>query len=223
MGSENLHHKRKKRSSASFERIVTERNTYETVLIVCEGEKTESYYLRALCDSLRLSTASIQIVGLGADPLSIVNSAVEKFNTTRDYDRVYCIFDKDQHANYQKAIDKVENLRNQAKNIMPIYSITSIPCFEYWILLHFVDTARPYNSTGKKTSGELLFNAVKLHIKDYHKGHKKIFEISKPYLQDAIVRAKKNYKQQKKVGTDNPSTNMFELIEYLFSLNVIPQ
>lgn len=218
MGSDDLHHKRTQRTRESFKRKTSRRDPYDFVLIVCEGKKTEPYYLKALCDDLKLNSANIKVVGLGADPLKIVNYALRTFNEVKDYDRVFCVFDKDQHTNYQDALNKLKAMRQKTKSSKPIYGITSVPCFEYWLLLHFTDTARPYNKTGNKSPGELLESEIKTHIKDYHKGYKEIYAATKHNLKIAIARSKNIYAQQEKNRTDNPSTNMHELIEYLINI-----
>jgi hypothetical protein len=46
MGSDNLFHKRKARQIESLRRKKARRASYETVLIVCEGEKTEPNYFK---------------------------------------------------------------------------------------------------------------------------------------------------------------------------------
>ena len=63
MGSDNLFHKRKERRAASLRRARAKRYPYDTVLIVCEGEKTEPYYFKELRDDLQLNTANIEITG----------------------------------------------------------------------------------------------------------------------------------------------------------------
>lgn len=215
MGSDNLHHKRKQRARDSYKRKISQRASYDIVLIVCEGKKTEPYYLREFCDSLKLNSANIKIIGVGVDPLKLVDNAEQQFNESKDYDRVFCVFDKDQHSTYQNALNKVRSLRTRSRNSIPIYSITSVPCFEYWLLLHFIDSARPFEKTGNKSSGEVLLNEIGNYIKNYYKGHKNIFEMTKANLEIAINRAKRICEQQANHGTDNPSTNMYELIEYL--------
>lgn len=218
MGSDNLHHKRKQRTQDSYKRKISQRSSYEVVLIVCEGKKTEPYYLMEFCDSLKLNSANIKIIGTGVDPLKLVEYAEQEFNASKDYDRVFCVFDKDQHSNYQNALNKVRLLRERSRNSIPIYSITSVPCFEYWLLLHFIDSTRPYHKTGSKSSGDLLLSEISNHIKNYYKGHVNIFEMTKEHLETAINRAKRICEQQASHGTDNPSTNMYELIEYLRSI-----
>lgn len=169
MGTEDLHHKRKQQTRDTLQRQISSREPYDVVLIICEGGKTEPNYLGSLCASLKLKTANIQIQGKGADPLTLVEYAIEA-SKKNDHDRIYCFFDKDQHAHYDAAIKKIHSLRENKKNAIPIYAITSVPSFEYWILLHFEDTRRPYEDSKQ------LLNELKKYIKDYQKDSEDIFE-----------------------------------------------
>lgn len=218
MGSEDLHYKRKQEAKRSHVRSKNRRAQYDVVLIVCEGEKTEPNYLEGLRAYLQLSTANIKLMGVGADPLSLVNYALKEFNKNKDYDRVYCVFDKDQHPRYQDALSKINSSRARKINSIPIHAITSVPCFEYWLLLHFVDSAKPYARAGNKSAGDQLCADIKVHIPQYSKGHQDIFNITKKNLQVAVDRAKKIDGQQEKNRTDNPTTKMYQLVEYLMSV-----
>jgi hypothetical protein len=216
VGTDNLHFKRKQRSLRSLERKKGRRKPYDVVLIVCEGSETEPNYLKGLREHLRLNPVNvvIQSCSSGSDPVSIVNFALKE-HERNDYDHIYCVFDKEQ-SNYQEALDQIK--ANRKKGI-PIHAIFSVPCFEYWLLLHFIDTTKPYHRKGKKTAGEQLKSELKKYIKGYHEAAKDIFEKTKPYLTEAITRAKRIDKLQKKNGTDNPSTKVYQLVEYLFSIN----
>lgn len=224
MGTDNLHHKRKARKSNSLKRKIEKRDPYDLVLIVCEGSKTEPNYFRSLCDEYQLNTANIEIMPCksGNDPLSIVGFSIEKFNGNKekDYDRVYCVFDKDQHPNYLEALNKIKENYSKKKKSIPIYAINSVPCFEYWLLLHFEETLRPYKQSqpGSKSAGTQLKSELKRYIKDYDVGYKNIFGETKSNLNIAITRAKKIDKQQQKNNTDNPSTKVYLLAEYLMGI-----
>jgi len=117
MGSENLHHKRKHKTSSSLKRKISERDPYDVVLIVCEGEKSEVNYLKAFHDELELNSANIEVSGLGSGPLKIVEYALKKFNETKEFNRIYCVFDKDQHPDYQDALTEIIMLRERTENI----------------------------------------------------------------------------------------------------------
>lgn len=218
MASDYLHRRNSQRKRRSLSRSQNIRASYDVVLIVCEGEKTEPNYLSALRDELQLSSANIKVLGIGADPLTIVNHAIEEFECYKDYDQVYCVFDKDQHATYQAALDKIAAYRNRKENQIPIHAITSVPCFEYWLLLHFIESTKPYEQVGKKSAGDQVRADVKNHIPGYDKGHKEIYSITKDKTALAIKRAKRIFVQQENNDTDNPTTNFYLLVEYLINL-----
>ncbi len=218
MTSHNLHDRNLKRKRHLFRRSRNPREPYDVVLIVCEGEKTEPNYIAGLCEELQLSTANIKVLGIGADPLTIVNYAIEEYDRYKDYDQVYCVFDKDEHSTYQAALDKILTCQNRKENKVPIHAITSVPCFEYWLLLHFVDSAKPYVRSGNKTAGDQLLNAIRVHISKYKKGHPDIYGIVKTNISIAITRAKRIANQQEKSQTDNPTTRFYQLIEYLLNI-----
>jgi len=99
--------KRKPRSASAFRRREALREPYDVVLIVCEGKKTEPEYLRGLQKTYRLSSANIKIVpgDRGNDPVSVVNFALEEHRQANGiFDRVYCVFDRNGHANYEEAL-----------------------------------------------------------------------------------------------------------------------
>lgn len=58
----------------------------------------------------RLSNADIRIVpsDYGTSPLNIVEYAIDLFNETRAFDRVYVVFDRDDHLSYHNALAKAE-------------------------------------------------------------------------------------------------------------------
>ena len=220
MGTDNLHHINKERKLNSLKREKNKRKSYDVALIVCEGEKTEPYYFEKLRDELKLSTANIKITpAKSSAPLNIVNYSLKKFNEeNKTYDKIYCVFDRDQHVHYKTALNMIETLRKK-KSPIPIYAITSVPCFEYWILLHFEDTTRPYKAAGKKSAGDQLISAVRRHLPKYCKGDKDIFESTYKNLNIAIKRAEKIDTLQQKNGTDNPSTQVYKLVKYLRNLD----
>ncbi len=138
MGSDNLFHERKARRERDLARKRARRASYDRVLIVCEGAKTEPNYLRKLIDFLELNTANVEVDGdIGSSPISVVEHSKERYNeekrTGEAFDRVFCVFDKDSHESYTRALDEVKQAK--PKNIFT--AITSVPCFEYWLLLHY--------------------------------------------------------------------------------------
>ncbi len=218
MGTDDLFHKRTAREAESLRRQAAKRAPYDVVLIVCEGAKTEPFYLKGLRGHLRLSNANIFIADkkTGTDPLSVVNFAIKEFNKDPCYDRVYCVFDKDKHTTYAAAVDKIRS--THLKKGATLHAITSIPCFEIWLLLHFTYTTRSFISAGDTSDCSQVETEPKKYITGYQKGSRKIFEVIKDKTDVAIMNAKQLEAFHQTSGTDNPSTKVYELVEYLQDL-----
>ena len=203
------------RKNSSLQRLRKKlREPYDVVLIVCEGSKTEPTYFKNLKNELRLSNANIRICGreCGSAPMSVVDYAIAEFNKSKDYNRVYCVFDKDRHETYETALEKVSRtkLRGGAK----LFAITSVPCFEYWLLLHFADMARPYGASASLSPCEELLRDLKAHISNYEKGND-VFGITYHLIEQAIRRAEIRERNCAVDRNDNPSTKVHHLITYL--------
>ena len=218
MGSDDLHKKIKAKTLKQKQRKIGTRKPYDRVLIVCEGAKTEPLYFKALREEYKLHTANIEVCNSpGSDAMTIIKHAKARYKEAKregnSFDRVYCVFDKDQHATYQSAIKELEN--SQPKNIF--FAITSVPCFEYWILLHFTYTTKPYYPTGCKSVADNLIDDLKQYIPQYEK-NTDVFDIIKNNTSFAISNAKKVNMSAQKTYTDNPSTKVVDLVEYLINL-----
>ena len=111
MGTDNLFHKRKERKVELLRRRRATKAPYDVILIVCEGGKTEPNYFTELKKAFRLSNANVRICGCGSDPLSVVDFAIETFRREQEFDRVYCVFDRDRHTTYNTALDRVRRAR----------------------------------------------------------------------------------------------------------------
>jgi RloB-like protein len=222
MGKDDLFHKRKERRAASLQRKRSKRAPYDRVLIVCEGSKTEPNYFKEIRDAYRLSTANIDICGeeCGSAPLSVVNYAIKRFRDDPDYNCVYCVIDRDKHTTFDAAIDKLSQTR-LGKNVK-FTAITSVPCFEFWLLLHYCYTTREFCAPGNDSNCELVIAELNKRdrIPGYTKGAQNIFDLTKERLPDAIKHAKRVQQHNLTAGTDNPATNIHELVEYLTSINI---
>lgn len=204
------------RVAKSFARRGPIREPYELVLIVCEGRKTEPNYLAGLRAAYSLSSANIKIVHDGAtDPKSIVEFAQTEMGKEH-YDRAFCVFDRDGHQTYDEALRIVSNsAEGREKRLV---AITSWPCFEIWLLLHFTYSAAPYSAMGKKSAGDRAVAELVRHLADYQKGSKGLFEKLQPQLAAALANARRLEKHNNDTNTTNPHTRMHELVSYLTAL-----
>ena len=218
MGTDNLHHKNKAKKERDLLRTKKQRKGFDKILIVTEGEKTEPHYLKELRREFRIRNVDVEIDGnCGSSPKSILEHAEKKYfeaSKTQDpFDRVYCVFDKDTHETYQSTIDKIS--RKRPKNTY--FAITSVPCFEVWLLLHFEYYSKPFASSGDKSAAKMVVNELKRFISDYEKNAKGIFQRLYNRLDKAKSNAKRLTESNIEQEVDNPSTTTQDLIEYLES------
>jgi hypothetical protein len=217
MGNDQLFHKRKARTAVSLKRKKARRSPYDMVLIVCEGEKTEPNYFKALIDDLLLNTANIVIAKnvAGSSPRTIADFALKEYKKEKEYDRVYCVFDKDRHTTYDNALDKIRRARLSKGH--SILATTSVPCFEFWLLLHFIYTTKQFD-IGPGSICANVISDLKTHLPGYAKGDIDIYQATKNQLDNAIKNCKRVARHCDTAGTDMPSTNIHDLVEYLRNL-----
>ncbi len=216
MGTDNLYHKRKERKAELLRRRRAMKDPYDVILIVCEGAKTEPNYFTELKKTFRLSNANVRICGRGSDPLSVVDFAIETFRREPEFDRVYCVFDRDRHTTYSAALDKVKRTRLGKRS--KIFVIPSVPCFEFWLLLHFTYTTKPFDAPAGDSVCARVIEELKNHLSAYQKGDQDIFNKIQDMLDNAITNARSIEQYHQTSGTDNPSTLVHSMVEYLRDL-----
>lgn len=219
MGTDDLFRKRKAKRTGDLARRKARREPYAKVLIVCEGEKTEPNYFSGLKDHYGLNGANVEICGdCGSDPLGIVKHAKQRYREEKDagdpFDRVYCAFDKDSHANYQQAIEQLAGATPKDT----FCAVTSVPCFEYWLLLHYVYTTKPYVGLPGNSSCAQAIAELKGHMPEYEKGDKDVFALLVGQLEFAKQNAARALLAAQANHSDNPSTRVHELVTYLQGL-----
>ena len=204
--------RRKPRRQDQLRRKGPKREPYDRVLIVCEGSKTEPSYFRSLVNRYRLSTANIVVEASGSDPRSLVKKAKslrDEEKRRRDrYDAVYCVFDRDQHAHFNTASNEALSAKLKLAR--------SWPCFEFWLLLHFVYHRRPYAPSGNRTAAENCVRELQQHLPNYTKGNAGVFEaLEEDQLETAKSNASLALSDAEATGEYNPSTEVHCLVAYL--------
>ena len=222
MGSDDLFRKRKERTKAALRRKAARRDPLDVVLIVCEDEKATPNYLVDLRDDLGLNPANVVITGdCGSSPDSVALYAIRRFDAEPEFDRVYCLFDRDQHENYSKAVDRIhaKTLRKRNGSAALFTPITSVPCFEFWLLLHYRYHTAPFHPTQSRSPCEAVLAALRRGpINNYQKALRGVYEQTKPRLQQAIQNAERAAQAAANAGTDNPTTDMHKLVKDLIEL-----
>ena len=222
MGSDDLFRKRKARDGAALQRQRHERAQNKRYLVVCEGTKTEPHYFRELLVDLCVRPQIVRIApNNGVSPDRVVSHAlalyVDDATSGDPYDMVYCVFDRDRHSTFDAAVKRIKDLNAAAK---PLVAITSTPCFEVWLLLHFGFTDQPFHPAGNKAVGEQVTTALKTKpgFEKYGKGQKGIYALLQGKLNDALDNADQLRRQSEVTGSINPSTDVDKLVLMLKKL-----
>lgn len=216
MGSDDLFRKRKARDGAELQRQKQERARNKRYLIVCEGTKTEPHYFLELREDLGIRPQMVRIApNDGASPDRVVDHALALYKEDAAdgdaYDTVYCVFDRDRHTTFDAAVQRTEALSAAGK---PLVAITSTPCFETWLLLHFGYTDHPFHPAGKKSVGDQVVAALKAKngFGKYGKGQKGIYARLKGKLGDALENADQLRRHCAATGSVNPATDIDKLV-----------
>lgn len=222
MGSENLFHQRKARGGAELQRQKHERAKNKRYLIVCEGTKTEPHYLRELLDDLRIRPQMVRIApNQGVSPDRVVAHALALYEEDAlagdAYDIVYCVFDRDRHTTFDSSVQRTKDLHSVGK---PFVAITSTPCFEVWLLLHFGYSDQPFHPAGRKSVGDQVVAALKTKpgFAKYGKGQKGIYAQLKVKLADALTHAERLRSHGLATGSINPATDVDGLVKSIQAL-----
>ena len=213
----------RKRDFQSRRRRQPIRKEPKPILIVTEGQKTEKEYFDALIQKLGVG-ASVDLAEKGGSaPTSVVKKAMKSIDRGDDYEIIYCVFDRDDHDDYDYAI-KLINSVDKERDI-EIHAIPSIPCFECWLYLHSDYLTKPYSNVGSSAREMLNDLREKSPFENYNKSiSDDLFE----YLFNNRHDAKKHAIHAIKCGRQNghaeyhedPSSRVYLVLDVLenFSL-----
>lgn len=207
------------RAREKFSRRKQTRSQRTTILIVCEDSLLAPDYFRAMKKDLGLT--SVEIVGsdkAGTDPEYIVEHAKQRLKeASGGIEKAYCVFDGEGKADNSRARRYINAIHSiNTSETKGIVDASSQPCFEIWILLHYIMTTADFkdcNGVGK---------AIKGHLKTYSKktftGEKLYFELKEKTI-SAIRNAKSLKAQNKSNDRANPATNIHLLVEELLNIS----
>lgn len=147
----------------SFNRSKSRFKPQPTILVICEDSKSGLNYLKDASSHFHVA-AQIEILNCGrTDPKGIIEEALAR---QTDFDQVYCVIDRDSHPSFKEAV-------TLAKASQKVCVIASFPCFEFWLLLHFGHSRKPYSAVGNNSSADLLIKDLRKHpiMEKYNKGN----------------------------------------------------
>ena len=173
------------RGRDSFRRKHGNRKPKPITLVVCEGE-TERAYFEAARLHFRLPRTEFVVAesDQGSAPISVVDCAERKSTERGGYDQIFCVFDRDQHANFRAARERIVTLASRQHKRLAIAEAVSIPCFEFWILLHYEKTDASFASCA-----DVVRYLRSEHIPNYQKADAELCKQLMAKLNDAITNA----------------------------------
>ena len=217
----------KERQARELARKKAQRGSYDRILIVCEGSKTEPQYFEEIRSFYRIHTANVQVQHsqFGTQPLQVVEYAEELFVAgdtrrsiqPRSFEQVYAVFDRDNHVTYHAALTKADAMKNSLRNNLGqkvlFKAVPSVPCFELWLLLHFEDVLAPIHRTD-------VYARLRQHLPGYDKGQTGYFQRTRDRIQAAVARA--NHLISCSTADDGlePYTELHNLVQLLTSLKL---
>jgi hypothetical protein len=207
----------KDRQKVRLERKIGKRMPYDRLLVVCEGTQTEPNYFNEIRRLYKLSSANIVVLPSkdGTQPQKVVNYAYECCQKNNKWEKVFCVFDRDDHPNFENAIKsaaaKNEQLTNDQGEKIQFYAIPSVPCFELWLYLHFSEI------TSEVSRFDLL-RRLKEYMPAYEKSAEGHFAQTKANLTAAYENAERLARNRNGSKIQNPFTAVDEVVKDLMKL-----
>jgi hypothetical protein len=218
----------KERQRQQLERKQGQRASYDRILIVSEGSKTEPNYFQEIRKAYRLRTANVEVRPSehGTAPIQVVQYAKELFENgdrhkkiqRRAFEQVYAVFDRDDHDSYFNALQLAGSLdgklKNDAKQFISFKAIASVPSFELWLLLHYEDIQAPIHRD------EVMRRLRKpANFPGYEKGAVRAFATTRERLGYATHRAQALAAQFNAFTDPEPYTAIIDLVTLLTTLH----
>jgi hypothetical protein len=212
--------RRHERAMHTYDRRLGNRLPSRCILIVCEGAETEPNYFTSLRDHLKLSTISVKIKDRAGAPISVVDEAqaqVEKRQRDiRDgrtnlpqFEAVWCVFDVE-NPRHNQTFDRAVQTADQKE----FHLVISNPAFEFWYVLHFESTTRPF------ADGDEIKEYLRRHIPRYHPAMP-VFDDLVSSTPNAIRYARSILENhpQGELRFPNPSTRVHLLVEEMIEMS----
>ena len=177
------------------------------VLLIYESEDTERLYIRDFLKSSNPHARIYKECHGGEHPKNIIQTVYKKYERDwENFDKIWLIFDDDGRKNIDAAIREARH--------KGISLALSNPCFELWYLLHFIDHQQYRNQRS-------VIKLLRQHLPNYKKTESFYASVATKQSM-AIDRAKHLQQVHSANGKPvhfNPSTTMFELVEFFLELS----
>lgn len=222
-------HSARVRQRDQLARKIGQRASYDRILIVSEGAKTEPNYFCEIRAAFRLHTTNVEVrhCEIGTSPIQVVQYAESLFRNgdrhkriqARAFEQVYAVFDRDDHDSYFDALRYAASLdgrlKNDIKQSVAFRAVASVPNFELWLLLHYAQIHAPVHR-------DEVVRRLKEHVPEYRKGMPDAFAITRRNLDTATRRAEELSRRFTAEMAPEPYTGVGELVTRLTTLRAAP-
>ncbi len=201
----------------------------KAIYIYCEGEKTEPHYFQGYIDSLDTANRRF-VVKLAPTRKNTPRQLVDVATTFRksekfiEGDLIWVVYDRESPSKYPEKLHAEAHVKAKENGIK--VGISNV-CFEFWLLLHFQNTAAPYDSFSdlySKSDFRRLFREKS--GREYDKAGQYVFATLQACVVDARKRAEKLRAAMLKTCNNddppykiNPYTNIDKLLDDIDKLD----
>ena len=189
-------------------------------LILCEGETEENYFNGLIYQpkyKRKFQSISLRVFKpKNHSPYGMVEEAKRMIAIAKSeknpYDFVWVMFDKDGHAKIPEAF---ELARTSPTKINIAFTI---PCFEYFVLLHFDKTTKPFTKCD-----DVIHQIKKNWLPDYEKATN-IFDILLTKKNDGLAHSEwvvnqfiEEIQSGKRIYELSSYSNIHDLVNFLYT------
>ena len=182
----------------------------QRICILCEGKVTEVHYFESIKRELSLSSVTIRHV-----PLKEMKRHIQAMiREDPGMDEIWCVVDDDERPSVPTFTGWLSVQSNRASNGAQVASAVSVPCFEYWLLLHFKNTTKSYRAVGAGNSAcRQVIQELQKHLPNYDKAKPSTWRTCHELRADACRNAR-----SATAASGTSSTEVWQLVERLVAL-----
>ena len=195
------------------------RESLPRVRILCEAAKTEPAYFSALARDFDLPNVSIRSPKRGQwGPAGITTTIRQESERDSDLDEIRCVLDHDERdTEIEDFRSWLGQLSSREAGAAEVRAAISTPCFEYWLVLHFTFTNKPFRGTpGGLSACQQVIRALETYIEGYRKAGGGTYGRCREQLPTAIQNAKRSRRSGR-----SSSTDVWKLVERLQELRTL--
>ncbi|WP_083819172.1 RloB family protein [Komagataeibacter oboediens] len=181
------------------------------IYIFMEGSNTEPVYFKSYERHVANSRIDLHCEKERGVPKTLLSLAKDKFSeiSSKRYirengknDQVWIVFDRDEHEDVKYVLDTCKEIG--------IKTAFSNPCFELWLILHFVD----YDKDEHRHQTQKFCESICI---GYEKDKRKLPEMSAlmPNVENAENRAEIMEKRRSEDGAEAPLTTVYRLTKVI--------